>query len=371
MAAIGNSLTLFLCGDVMLGRGIDQILPHPGDPRLYEGYVDSALGYVRLAEEAHGPIPRHASFEYVWGDALAELEKAQPQARIVNLETSVTTSADPELKGINYKMHPQNVACLTAAAVDCCVLANNHMLDWGTAGLLETLDTLRQANIATAGAGRNWQEAAQPAHIALAQGGRVLVFGLGTRSSGIPSDWAASEDHPGVRLLPDVSERAAAHIAEEILALRQPGDIVVVSVHWGSNWGYNIGGARRSFAHALIDAGACDILHGHSSHHAQAIEVYGERLILYGCGDFITDYEGIHGFEQYRGDLALLYLPRLSADGRLQALTAVPLQMRHFRLQAAAREDAIWLRDTLERESKGLGTQIGLDGEGRLTARRR
>jgi poly-gamma-glutamate capsule biosynthesis protein CapA/YwtB (metallophosphatase superfamily) len=54
----------------MTSRGVDQVLPHPGDPRLYEDYVPSALGYVRLAERASGPLPRPADFPYVWGDAL-------------------------------------------------------------------------------------------------------------------------------------------------------------------------------------------------------------------------------------------------------------------------------------------------------------
>jgi poly-gamma-glutamate capsule biosynthesis protein CapA/YwtB (metallophosphatase superfamily) len=126
-----ESLTLFLCGDVMLGRGIDQILPHPGDPLLRELYVGSAITYVQLAEQVNGPIPAPVDFGYVWGDALDELRRAAPQARIINLETSVTKSRDYMPKGINYKMNPENVACLTAAGVDCCVLANNHVLDFG------------------------------------------------------------------------------------------------------------------------------------------------------------------------------------------------------------------------------------------------
>ncbi len=108
-------IKLSLCGDVMLGRGIDQILPHPGDPRIYELHANSALFYVALAEEAYGPIPRPVSFAYVWGDALAALKEARPDLVIVNLETSITKSRDYLPKGINYKMNPENVGCLTAA----------------------------------------------------------------------------------------------------------------------------------------------------------------------------------------------------------------------------------------------------------------
>jgi poly-gamma-glutamate synthesis protein (capsule biosynthesis protein) len=147
-----SRLTLFLAGDVMTGRGIDQALPHPSQPRIHEGFMTSALGYLELAERASGRIPRPVGFSYVWGDALDELARRSPDLRIVNLETSITTSDEPWPKGINYRMHPSNAPCLRAAGLDLCVLANNHVLDWGVAGLLETLETLKGAGIACAGA---------------------------------------------------------------------------------------------------------------------------------------------------------------------------------------------------------------------------
>ena len=119
-------VTLFLCGDVMTGRGIDQILPHAGDPRLFESYVRSAHDYVALAERGAGPIPRPVDFAYIWGDALGELARVAPDARVVNLETSVTRSEEAWPKGINYRMNPANVGCLAAAGIDVCVLANNQ-----------------------------------------------------------------------------------------------------------------------------------------------------------------------------------------------------------------------------------------------------
>src|SRR5262245_51536759 len=101
---------LFLCGDVMTGRGIDQVLPHPGNPVLYEACARHARQYVQLAETANGPIPRPVGSEYLWGDALEELRQADPDVRIINLETSITRSEDawPD-KGIHYRMHPRNV----------------------------------------------------------------------------------------------------------------------------------------------------------------------------------------------------------------------------------------------------------------------
>lgn len=358
MATDEKGVTLFVCGDVMLGRGIDQILPHPSDPTLYEHYMGSAVDYVRLAERRYGPIPSPCSFDYVWGDALADLDIAQPLARIINLETSITTSMRPEPKGINYKMNPDNVVCLKVAAVDCCVLSNNHILDWGVAGLVETLSTLEGEGIAVAGAGTDSAQAAVPAVIDLPNDRRVLVFGFGTTTSGIPREWGATGSRAGVNLLPDLSLATANEAARSIVALRRPDDLVVVSIHWGTNWGYRVDDEQRDFAHALIDAGACDLLHGHSSHHPRGIEIYRDRLILYGCGDFITDYEGIEGYAQFRGDLAIAYLACFGDDGALSELTLVPYQMRRFRLQRASLADVAWLQATLGRESARFGTHI-------------
>src|SRR3990172_8041001 len=169
----------------MTGRGIDQALPHPSSPRIHESFMSSALGYLELAERASGPIPRPVSFSYVWGDALAALEARAPDLRIVNLETSITTSEQAWPKGINYRMHPANVPCLRAAGIDCCVLANNHVLDWGSRGLLETLDSLHGVGIATTGAGRSAEEAERPA-VLRAGGGGGLVFGFCSPARGPP-----------------------------------------------------------------------------------------------------------------------------------------------------------------------------------------
>ena len=360
-------ITLFLCGDVMTGRGIDQILPRPSDPALHESFVQDALEYVALAESKHGAIPRRVAPEYIWGDALAELERAKPGARIVNLETSVTVSDDWLDKGINYRMHPANVPCLTAAGLDCCVLANNHVLDWGPGGLVETLDTLQAAGLRTVGAGRNRAEASALAEIPVASGGRVLVAAFGMPSSGVPSDWAATDDAPGVEVIEDLSDRNADRFVQNVRAVKRPGDVVVASIHWGGNWGYAIGRAERRFAHRLIEEAGVDIIHGHSSHHPKAIEVHAGKLVFYGCGDFVNDYEGISGYESYRSDLSLMYFPTLdAATGALARLELVPTQMRRFRVQHASAEDAQWLAELLEREGRPFGTRARLRDDGRI-----
>jgi poly-gamma-glutamate capsule biosynthesis protein CapA/YwtB (metallophosphatase superfamily) len=351
-------ISLFLCGDVMTGRGIDQVLPHPGNPVLRESYVRDARQYVELAEVANGPIPRPADFDYIWGDVLEELERAGTDVRVINLETSITESEDywPD-KEVLYRMHPRNIGCITAARIDCCCLANNHVLDWGYRGLHETLGTLDRAGVARAGAGENAAAAAAPAAFDIAGKGRVLVFSLGSITSGILRKWGATEDKPGINLLEDLSERTARRIARQMMRQTQPRDVTIASIHWGDNWGYDIPAEQINFAHRLIEEGI-SIVHGHSSHHVKAIEVYLDRLILYGCGDFLTDYEGIGGYEEFRSDLALMYLVKFDAqDNRLVELRLVPFQAGQFRLHRASAEDAAWLWDILNRLGAPFGTR--------------
>lgn len=356
-----SDIRIALCGDVMLGRGIDQVLPHPGDPKLYERYVPSALDYVALAERANGPIRRPVSFSYVWGAALAALRRLRPDLRIVNLETAVTRGGHPAPKGINYRMHPDNLPCLSAFGVDCCVLANNHVLDWGSAGLLETLDALGAAGLGLAGAGRTEAQAWAPAVLALPDKGRALVFAAALPSSGVPRQWAAGAGRPGVAFIDDVSPQNAAAMAAQIDRHRQRDDVVIVSLHWGANWGYEVSPQERAFAQSLIAEAGADIVHGHSSHHPKGIEIHHGKPIFYGCGDFLNDYEGISGHESYRGDLSLLYMVTLSrSDRACRSVEMLPFRIRRIRLEITTAEEADWLRQRMDRECRRFGGGVTL-----------
>jgi poly-gamma-glutamate synthesis protein (capsule biosynthesis protein) len=145
----------------------------------------------------------------------------------------------------------------------------------------------------------------------------------------------------------------------------------VVSLHWGSNWGYAIPQEQVDFAHRLVEQGV-DVVHGHSSHHVRPIDIYRERLILYGCGDFLNDYEGIERFDKFRKDLTALYFATVDFEaGRLVQLRLVPMQIQRCRLQRASGSDSQWLRDMLHEQSARFGTQIMLDRDIRMTVRPR
>jgi poly-gamma-glutamate synthesis protein (capsule biosynthesis protein) len=362
-------ITLFLCGDVMTGRGIDQVLPHPSDPVIHEDYMKDARGYVEIAEKVNGPIPRSVAPAHIWGDTLDELERMKPDLRIINLETSITQSDDYwKEKGINYRMHPENIDCIAAAKIDVCSLANNHVLDWGYAGLKETLETIKKAKIRGTGAGMDLEEAESPAIVEIKEKGRVIVFAFGSPTSGVPLDWSASKKRPGVNWLKNFSDDSVQRILKKVKEVKGGGDVVVASIHWGRNWGYNTPREETDFAHQLIDKAGVDIIHGHSSHHVKGIEVYRDKLILYGCGDFLNDYEGIGGYEYYRADLGLMYFASIDpSTGRLIKLVMTPTQIKHFRVNRTSKDDALWLANTLNRKGERFNTGVELDEDNLLT----
>lgn len=355
---MAGTMTLFLGGDVMTGRGIDQVLPYSVDPVLHEPHSRDARHYVELAEEASGPIERPLAYQDLWGVALTVLERVRPDARIINLETAVTTSDDwDRRKRIHYRMHPGNVGLLRTARIDACVLANNHVLDWGRTGLLETLQALRVTGVRTAGAGRDLAEARAPAALET-KSGRLLVFSNALPGAGVPLDWNATPVRPGVNVLPDATDEQVERVAAEVRGYRRPGDRTLVSLHWGPNWGYGVPSTHRRFARRLVDERVADIVFGHSSHHPMAAEVYSGRLILYGAGDLLNDYEGIGGREEFRPELTLMYFPVLEPDGALASLELVPLRVRRLRLEPASADEGSWLAERLTREGRALGTAV-------------
>jgi poly-gamma-glutamate capsule biosynthesis protein CapA/YwtB (metallophosphatase superfamily) len=372
-----TELRIALAGDVMLGRGIDQILPVPGDPAIDERWrdADDARLYIDLAERRHGAIPTTRDERYVWGDVLAMLEDFAPDVRLINLETAVTQRGRPYAdKLIHYRMNPDNVGVLGAAGIDVCALANNHVLDWDLPGLADTLAALDRAGIRRAGAGRNLAEAAHPALVPVedqdgATKGRVVVISAAMTSSGTPRDWAAAPDRPGVFLV-GPSDAAFDFLRRLTEGRKQPGDILIFSIHWGRNFGHGLADPIREFAHRLIDEIGVDLVHGHSSHHVRAIELYKNKPILYGCGDLINDYEGIDmGAERdaFRPDLGLLYGARFdAASGDFLGLAMQPTTMHRLRVRRGTEDDARILAAVLNREGAALDTQVTVAADGTI-----
>ncbi|MDQ2636657.1 MAG: CapA family protein, partial [Actinomycetota bacterium] len=202
------------------------------------------------------------------------------------------------------------------------------------------------------------EQANEPVKVPVGESGQVVIASVGSVTSGIPARWAATGDQPGVALLPDLSEATATAVAKRILERKHHGDITIASVHWGSNWSYEVEPAQIRFAHRLIDEGV-DVVHGHSSHHPRPVEVYRGKLILYGCGDTVDDYEGIGSYEAFRHELRLLYFASIDRrTGRLTELRMTAMRMRRMRLEHAPGDDAEWLRVKLEHMSRPFGTAV-------------
>lgn len=362
MSAEPRRLRLALCGDVMLGRGVDQILPHPGNPAIYvsqTGITDANV-YVRAAEQRHGAIPAGRGFDYVWGDVLPMFASFAPDLRLINLETAITAQGKPwPNKWIHYRMNPRNVAALVHADVDFCALANNHIMDWGYVGLGETLTALATVGIARAGAGRNRANASSPAILSVPGKGRAIVVSFAMLSGHMPAPWAADEERPGVNLI-EASERGLDEVKHSVAGVKRPGDVLIASVHAGNNYGHEIDPAEHDLFRRLIDEAAFDLVHCHSSHHVKAIELYNGRPILYGTGDLINDYEGL----PVRPDRTA-FCPNIGAiafadfslgSGACTGLFLCPTRLRRMRVERADADDAERLAQILE--SARFGTRI-------------
>lgn len=187
----------------------------------------------------------------------------------------------------------------------------------------------------------------------------MLVFSLGTISSGIPHSWEADFNRPGVKILHELNLEHAHSFGKWVNLFRKPDDIVILSIHWGANWVYKIPQLHIQFAHTLVDNGYVDIIHGHSSHHVLAMEVYKEKPVLYGCGDFINDYEGIDTQQIFRDDISMMFFITMNAKSKkLTDVTLVPLIKHQFSLKKLSEEDFWYLESNINQIGKQFFTWV-------------
>lgn len=267
----------------------------------------------------------------IWGDLLPLLKSSD--LNLINLEAALTHSTNIVHKAFNFKSDPKNVQSLLEGAIDVVNLANNHVLDFSEEGLLETLETLDQANIKHVGAGRNIQEASAPI-IITRHGIRIGILGC---TDNEPS-WIATGNRPGIRYL-DVGDLGS--IQANITALRPQVDLLILSIHWGPNMRERPSSQFVAFAHELIDLGV-DLIHGHSAHIFQGIEVYKKKLILYDTGDFVDDY---YVDPRLRNDRSFFFIIEANKQG-LRSLRLVPTLISSFQVNKAIGQEA---EQTLQR----------------------
>jgi poly-gamma-glutamate synthesis protein (capsule biosynthesis protein) len=296
---------LFFGGDVMLGRGIDQIFKYKNDPTLHESFMKNAKNYVPKSLKEYTINDNYKNYNYIWGDLLQNNFFKKSIIKIINLETSITNQTNyTKNKAVLYKMHPKNIETLKIAKINYCAIANNHVLDWTEKGLLDTIDTLEHNKISYGGIGKNIQLAKKSTSF-----NNIKIFTVGDISSGIPYNWKATTNKPGIHLINIHNNNDIIEYINYINNNTNNNDYIIVSIHWSSNWNWNISSHEKAFAHKLIDLANVSVIHGHSSHHFKPIESYKNKLIFYGCGDLINDYEIIKNGRKniYLTDINLTY----------------------------------------------------------------
>jgi len=229
-------VTIGFAGDAMLGRLVNKVIAKKG-------------------------------YKYPWGNILPLFE--QTNLNIINLENTFTNSIQKLPKVFNFKADPANVQSLKKAHINVVNLANNHILDFGNEGLFDTIQTLNTTGIKHVGAGKNKQKAKQ-AVIITENNIKIGIIGYTDNEPG----WKAQASKPGINY---IKVGDIATIQQDIKIIRSQVDILIVTIHWGPNMRQRPNQEFINFAHAIIDSGV-DIIHGHSAHIFQGIEVYPKKL---------------------------------------------------------------------------------------------
>ena len=315
------TVTVALAGDTMLGRSVARTLATTPPEALVAPEVCAALGQADLV--------------------------------VLNLECCISARGQPWAasgKRFFFRAPPRAVELLTLLGTDCVTLANNHALDYGADALLDTLEYLDAAGIATVGAGADLDQARHPA-VLTAGGLRVAVLGVTDH----PADFAAGPDRPGVAYA-DLGRQVPRWLAELVRGTGAQADITLVTPHWGPNMTATPVRHVRRAAAALVDAGAT-LVAGHSAHVPHGVA----GPVLYDLGDFLDDYRVD---PRLRNDLGLLFLVTLDAAGPLR-LEALPLKLEFCHTRLATGEDAAWMRQRFRSACATLDTSVE-EAAGRL-----
>jgi poly-gamma-glutamate synthesis protein (capsule biosynthesis protein) len=283
--------------------------------------------------------------EWPWGDTLSLLRRAD--LLVGNLEFVLAADGRPwPGKVFHFRADPDAVASLEAAGFALVSVANNHVLDFGVDAAMASLATLSAHDIRFAGAGEDLGAARKPATIARTG----LTVGMLAFTDNEPG-WEAGRDAPGIHFAPvDPRDPRAAALLEAVARERRSVDLLIVSAHWGGNWGADVPRSHRSFARALVEAGA-DVVFGHSPHIPRAVEVIRGRPILYSAGDFVDDY-AVDPVE--RNDRSFVFV--LRTDGAVPSeLRLHPTEIDRCRVRLADRH-ARAIAERMARRCAALGT---------------
>lgn len=315
------TVTLALAGDTMLGRGVAQAVERSGPGSLF---ADEVVEAVRAAD-----------------------------LFVLNLECCISERGEPwpvAGKPFFFRAPPLATEVLTTLGVDCVTLANNHALDFGEEALLDTLEFLGRAGIASVGAGPDAIRARVPMYLE-SHGFRLAVLGVTDH----PEDFAATAEHPGVAFA-DLRREVPVWLTEAVEEASGAADAVLVTPHWGPNMAPDPVPHVRAAAKVLSEAGAT-VIAGHSAHVFHGVSAG----VMFDLGDFVDDYVVD---PVLRNDLGLMFFVTLD-DARPSRVEALPLRIDYCHTRVATGEDASWIRRRFREGCAALGTDAR-EEDGRL-----
>lgn len=256
-------VTLIFSGDVTLGFH-------------YEEYVEEQVAKGGQRDQLLG-----------WGFQKVRSVTSKADLFVVNLECPFTARGEKVPKNFNFRASPALVAALQTGGVDVVSLANNHLMDYGEIGLVDTLSTLDAAKIVHFGAGRTLAAAREPAIVEV-KGTRFAFLGyffLGDKNIE-PPEVIATQKTPGVAGHHSDVAVVEQWVKADITAARARADVVIPFFHWGREGKQQPEPYQVQLAHAAIDSGAAAVLGSHP-HVLQGIEVYQGAPIAYSLGNFV------------------------------------------------------------------------------------
>ena len=243
-----DTLTVVLTGDILLDRGVRRVIEQHGTDHLFSASVDAVFSKAQFV--------------------------------VGNLECPATHVKEPVFKRFIFRGEPEWLPTLRKHGFTHLNLANNHSIDQGRKGLMDTRRNIAEAGMVPIGAGSNMDEAARPVLLATKPRKVWLVASLRL----------ALENYAYLTDQPCVSQKPMDSVVADVRRLRQADStaIIIVSLHWGGEHTLQPVPRQRMEAHRLIDAGA-DVLVCHHTHTLQTIEQYRGRHIYYSVGNFIFD----------------------------------------------------------------------------------
>ncbi len=331
----------------LISDRVMQILPQPstlklafvGDMNLSEGWPTTTF-----LDSKNGNIHECISPELI--EIMQDADIFMPN----NEFTYSNRGSALKGKAWTFRAAPERVAILQELGADIALLANNHVYDYGAESLIDTLDTLEDANIAYVGAGSNIQNAIQPYYYVYED--LIIAYVAASQAEKYKMTPQATNTTPGILRCYDMTL-----FLKVIEQASQNADIVIANIHWGTESSNYLTESQRALARQMIDAGA-DAIIGSHAHVLQGMEYYNGKPIMYNLGNFwfnaMTMYTGIYELEVD------------TAAKEISGVRFVPATQTGC--QTIYADDAVTRRKIFDFEEK-LSINIKIDDEGYVTER--